>query len=211
MTAVREIVADALAGVKTTGLPDGLSAIHRPDCAAAIWHRDPPPAFRPWIDALGLDNLPRARAVLRPAAVADAVHNMCDLAGMPDRPERAWLVEDVAALARRFSHTLRAPCVRLRFDAVTTNACRRFHRDAVTARLVCTYKGTGTQFGVSVNGAEPATIFTVPTCAPVVLTGSLWPTQPSPVLLHRSPPIEGTGEVRMVLVLDPAMDLDEEA
>ena len=29
-------------------------------------------------------------------------------------------------------------------------------------------------------------------------------------LLHRSPPIEGTGETRLVLVLDPIDDLDEE-
>jgi len=29
-------------------------------------------------------------------------------------------------------------------------------------------------------------------------------------LLHRSPPIEGTGETRLVLVLDPVIDPEEE-
>ena len=29
------------------------------------------------------------------------------------------------------------------------------------------------------------------------------------ILLHSSPPIEGTGEIRLVLVLDPVFDPDE--
>ncbi len=106
---------------------------------------------------------------------------------------------------------MHAPCLRLRLDVVTTNACRKFHIDAITARLVCTYRGTGTQYGISTDGAEPRRVFTVPTGAPILLRGTLWRDRTASGLLHRSPPIEGTGETRLVLVLDPVTDPEEEA
>jgi len=99
-----------------------------------------------------------------------------------------------------------APYVRLRVDRITTNACRRFHVDAITARLICTYRGTGTQYGNATEGAQPEQVFTVPTGCPMLLRGRLWPEAPHAQLLHRSPPIEGSGETRSVLVLDPIFD-----
>lgn len=101
---------------------------------------------------------------------------------------------------------MEAPFLRLRLDRVTTNACHKFHKDAVRARLICTYRGTGTQYRVSPDGAEPRRVYTVPTGAPVLLRGTLWPQHPASNLLHRSPPIEATGETRLVLVLDPVFD-----
>ena len=71
------------------------------------------------------------------------------------------------------------------------------------ARLVCTYRGTGTQYGTGLNGADPDRIFTVPPSSPIILRGTLWPEHPASGLLHRSPPIAGTGETRLLLVLDP--------
>lgn len=128
---------------------------------------------------------------------------------MPAGPERNRLIDDIAALADIFAEIMRARWLRLRLDVVTTNACRRFHIDAVTARLVCTYRGTGTQYGISADGAEPSRIFTVPTGAPILLRGTLWPERPRSGLLHRSPPIEGSGETRLVLVLDPVDDPED--
>lgn len=112
-------------------------------------------------------------------------------------------------LAQHLASLMKAPYLRLRLQAVTTNACRKFHLDAITGRLVCTYRGTGTQYGTSVNGEDPEQIFTTPTGTPILLRGSLWPTKPETGLLHRSPLIEGTGETRLVLVLDPIFDLEE--
>ncbi|MEO1459694.1 MAG: DUF1826 domain-containing protein, partial [Pseudomonadota bacterium] len=129
---------------------------------------------------------------------------------MPEGAERAWLAEDVTALAERFIALVPAPYLRLRLDVVTTNSCRRFHVDAVTARLVCTYRGTGTQYGVATGGAEPERIHTVPTGSPIVLRGTLWPETPQSGLRHRSPPIEGTGETRLLCVVDPVARLDED-
>ncbi|QFS84919.1 hypothetical protein FIU97_18690 (plasmid) [Roseivivax sp. THAF40] len=209
MTLVREIVTDAAIGVGVADTPEGLSALHRPGCAAAIWRRQPLPSFQSWIDGLDAERLPKARVILRPDAVRAAASEICDLSGTPDCPERDRLVDDIAALADIFATLMRARWLRLRLDVVTTNACRRFHIDAVTARLVCTYRGTGTQYAISTDGAEPQRIFTVPTGAPILLRGTLWPESPRAGLLHRSPPIEGTGATRLVLVLDPIDDPEE--
>ncbi len=186
--------------------PDALDAIGKPSCAAAIWQRTPLPDFQSWIDGLAPDHLPEGRLVLRPEATCDAVHQLCEVAQMPNAPERDLLINDITALADLFCERMRASYLRLRLDRVTNNACSKFHKDAIRVRLVCTYRGTGTQFGVSKNGEEPRHISTVPTGSPMLMRGTLWPETPQSGLLHRSPPIEGTGETRFVLVLDPTSD-----
>lgn len=168
------------------------------------------PGFQSWIDALAPARLPRARVILRPGAVGDAALQICKASGTPACAERDRLVDDIAALAEVFARQMRARWLRLRLDVITTNACRRFHIDALTARLVCTYRGTGTQYSVSTDGADPSRIFTVATGSPILLRGTLWPGHPPSGLVHRSPPIEGTGETRAVLVLDPVDDPEDE-
>ena len=209
MMLAREVVEEAPVAVRVADTPEGLSAIHGPGCAAAIWHRRPMSGFQSWIDALEPERLPKAREILRPETVRETLEAICDASGTPDCRERERLIDDTAALADIFLGVTSAPYLRLRFDVVTTNACRKFHIDAVTARLICTYCGTGTQYGISVDGAEPRRVFTVPTGAPILLRGTLWPERPKPGLRHRSPPIEGTGETRLLLVLDPISDIDD--
>lgn len=188
--------------------PDDLSVIRDTTCAAAIWQRDATPGFQTWLDALPPEQLPTVRAVLRPEAVRETMVQLCETAGTPDCRERDLLIQDVAALADVFARLMGAAWLRLRLDVIATNACRRFHMDALTARLICTYRGTGTQCGVSQNGEDPSEIFTVATGAPIVLRGTLWDVGKG--LLHRSPPIEGSGETRLLLVLDPIDDPRDE-
>ncbi|WP_424832293.1 DUF1826 domain-containing protein [Ruegeria sp.] len=203
MISTQEIVGDDAAGVAIAETPEALSAIRDQGCAAVVWRRNPLQRFQSWIDALPPECLPKARLILRPEAVRQAVLEVCEASGTPNDSERDSLVDDVAALSDIFADLMGAEWLRLRLDVVTTNACRRFHIDAITARLVCTYRGTGTQCGISTDGTEPGRIFTVPTAAPILLRGTRWPEQPASGLLHRSPPIEGSGQTRLVLVLDP--------
>ncbi|MEL6318451.1 MAG: DUF1826 domain-containing protein [Pseudomonadota bacterium] len=197
--------------VVAAGAPEELSSIHRPECAAVLWRRETAPSLQRWVDGLDPETLPRAREILRPEAVRGAVARICDAQGTPDVAERARLIDDIAAAAQVFAGVMSAAYVRLRLGVVTNNACRKFHVDAVTARLICTYRGTGTQYGWSTSGAEPERIFTVPTGAPFVLRGTLWPETPRSGLVHRSPPIAGSGETRLVLVLDPLDEMSDEA
>lgn len=190
---------------------ESLVQFARPGCAAAIWRRQPKSGFQSWIDALDPEQLPSGRVVGRPEAALQIVGKLCEMADTPDGPERTMLIEDVSALAHIFSEMMQSPYVRVRLSPVRNNSCRKFHIDAITARLVCTYRGTGTQYGVSKDGAEPTRVFTVPTGAPILLRGTLWSDPPASGLLHRSPPIEGTNETRLVLVIDPIFDTDTAA
>lgn len=209
---LHDIMKDTVAGVGVVASAKELSTIHHPGCAATLWKRDLLSGLLPWIDTLPPEQLPRTRMLLRPHAIRRALPEIFEASGMPDCAERAMLAEDISALAGMFAEVMAAPYLRLRLDVITTNACRKFHVDAVTARLVCTYRGTGTQYGfVTEDGRGPDQVFTVETGAPILLRGTLWPETPRSGLRHRSPPIEGTGETRLVLVLDPVSGLDEEA
>ena len=210
MSFVRDVVKDAAIGVGVASKLEDLRAIHHSGCAAVIWRRALLDSFQDWLNALGPEELPKARMILRPDAVRNAVKEICQTTGTPESVERDRLIDDVAALSAQFADVMQATWVRLRLDVVATNACRRFHIDAVTARLVCTYRGTGTQYGISPDGEDPNRVFTVPTGSPILLRGTCWPKTPKSGLLHRSPPIEGTGETRLLLVLDPIVDPADE-
>jgi len=205
MTLAQRAVRDAAIGVAVADTPDALSALLEPGCAAAIWRRHTPSTFQRWIDRLDPDHLPHGRLVVQADRVAEALERLCETAGTPPDTHRDQLIEDAAGLAKMFADLMSARFVRLRLDAISTNACRKFHIDALTARLICTYRGTGTQYGISTDGGDPSRIFTVPTGEPILLRGTLWPVVPEAGLLHRSPPIEGTGATRLVLVAAPAL------
>lgn len=203
MNAFQQSIIEAPAGVTTVQTSEGLYDFLDPACAAAIWARLLPQETLTWLADLDPACLPSGRVVVRAEDVAEAAQDLCAASGMPAGPHRDWFVQDITALAGRFADVMEADYLRVRLEAVTTNACRKFHLDALTGRLVCTYRGTGTQYGTSDGCCDPEQILTVPTGAPILLRGSLWPAQPSSGLVHRSPPIEGSGETRIVLVLDP--------
>jgi len=211
MTVVSLHAARARSIVKTVVQPEALRAIREPGVAAVIWHRRPLDSFQRWIDGLDPDALPSGRVVLRPDHVEAVVSELCDIRGTPPGTERQRLIDDVAALATLFSTVMRTPFLRLRLDVVRTNACKKFHIDAVPARLICTYRGDCTQYGEMAGEVPPTGIKTVPIGSPILLRGTLWPDGSPQTLRHRSPPIEGSGQTRLLLVLDPVFDPAEAA
>jgi len=210
VTFAYKIELDAVPGMMIAQSPEDLQTISDDDCAGVIWHREPLDTFQEWIDTLDTEQLPAARLILRPEDVRDAVAKVCGSVNMPEGIECTRLIDDITALSTVFADVMKAPFVRLRLARVTSNACRKFHVDALTARLICTYRGTGTQYGTSKDGADPENIFTAPTGAPIVLRGTKWAEQPKSGLVHRSPPIEGSGETRFVVVIDPVFDPEDE-
>lgn len=207
MTLHKSIQQETVTGVVVGPSPRSLSAIKELDCSAAIWQREPLPAFQSWVDALQEHELPRARIIVRPTDVQQAMTDLCDIHALAPCDARTMLIDDIASLSHIFCQVMDAPFVRLRLDVIKTNACRKFHTDELTARLICTYRGTGTQYGVSANGTDPEDIRTASTGSAIVLRGHQWPA--TTALLHRSPPIEGSGETRLVLVLDPIADREK--
>lgn len=196
-------------GMQSVGVANDSASLNtflNPARSAAIWQRTTPPDVQCWLNELDPAVLPKGRVILPPSSVAQTVCHLCDMAGTPNGDKRDWLEAEIAYLSATFAELMSADFLRLRLDVVTTNACRKFHIDALTARLVCTYRGTGTQFGRSTDGNDPEVIHTVRTGAPILLRGTEWPSHPASDLVHRSPPIEGSGETRLVLVLDPVQE-----
>jgi hypothetical protein len=135
----------------------------------------------------------------------------CDASGMPVGRMRDALVADMVDLISRFSRLIGKDRLRLRLDAVDDNACRRFHRDCVPLRLLTTYRGPGTDWVrpdcADLALAQPANyagpIEHLATYDVVLFKGCGFPGKiHDRGIVHRSPPIAGSGSTRLLLCLD---------
>ncbi|GAB5456336.1 MAG: hypothetical protein Hens2KO_25650 [Henriciella sp.] len=172
-----------------------------------MWQRSVPEAVQTWLDQLPDTHLPTGRFSLSPADAGACVRHLFVETGIADHPALAWLCQDADRLAALIARVCDVSTVRLRFEAVYDNACRKFHVDNVGARLICTYRGPGTQIGLGEH--DTSKITTISTGAPILLKGRQSSQGQDIILQHRSPPIEGTGVSRLVLVLEPGHEDDE--
>mgnify|MGYP001063764642 CR=1 FL=1 len=193
------------------------SALHKvndDDVTLAIWHRSPAASLARWLDALPADRLPEGHFI-GPAACAPArLSTLCDLVGLEDGPERRAFVTDIARLARNFAALAGGPDVDLRLEAVDHDSCWRFHRDHVEYRLNATYRGPGTQWlppkyadrALRSQRRYRGPLRELPRFAAglfkgVTRAGDL-------AIVHRSPPVAGTGRTRLFLCLNEVHDDD---
>ena len=133
--------------------------------------------------------------------------------------------QDVPELARRIALYTHRKHVRVRFDVVRTDSCRKFHQDYVALRLLVTYAGAGTEWveeahvvrselgrvEVPLSEAnsrivpDPRHIQRAHAGDILILKGAAFPRNEHRGAVHRSPPIESEpGHVRLVLRIDVA-------
>jgi hypothetical protein len=189
-----------------TGMTSGrdpavLGSIALEGVGVAVWERTVPTDFQRWLDALPVAALPRLRRTLLPSWVGPTITLACLSAGMPAGPHREALAADVALLARLAAEALGAQRLEVRLDVTTDQACPKWHLDAVRARLICAYRGPGTEFGPAHPNGEPASVQALPTGVPALFRGLLWPSPDLTGIVHRSPPAI-PGQARLVLVID---------
>ena len=91
--------------------------------------------------------------------------------------------------------------VTLRVEVTDGQSCPKWHLDAVRARLLCTLRGAGTQFGPVSGPAQVDRIRQMPTGTAALFRGRNWGVQPTGIL-HRSPPVI-PGQTRLLVVVDP--------
>ncbi|MFV0243953.1 MAG: DUF1826 domain-containing protein [Qingshengfaniella sp.] len=193
-----------IAGVAVGASEVVLDQIGRPDTAAVLWQRRLDPGVQAWLDALPAEGLPQMRAALRVEDVGRAVDAALTAAGHGPNPWGRMLCDDVQALATRFAGIMGQEKIELRLDAISGNACTRFHVDFVSARLLCTYRGLGTEYGIAEGAGDPAAPNQMQPGWVGLFRGRTWPSPAACGLVHRSPPIAGTGETRLLLVIDVA-------
>jgi hypothetical protein len=185
--------------VVTGSHADVLDAIVHPETALAIWRRELPPALWEALAPLDLDEIDDIAVEL---AADTPLEDILRAAGYPDAAV-APIAADVVALARHHRALTGVDGLVLRLEVIETDACRRFHADYVTLRLLCTYVGAGTEWH---HVDIPDAVERVPTGAVAVFKGRLMLDPPS--VLHRSPPIMASGGRRLVLAIDPAKAAD---
>jgi hypothetical protein len=131
----------------------------------------------------------------------------------------SWLTLDIAMLSARLSHLANSPRLRICFGAIRNDQCRKFHTDYLRYRLISTYTGPGTEWlpeeAVSREAlklrvacpqeanqkivSDPSAVRRATPGEVIVMRGSMHPSGKG--VVHRSPPIEATGQVRVVLVI----------
>ena len=88
----------------------------------------------------------------------------------------------------------------LRLEYVTDDACRKFHKDKTDIRLITTYLGRGTQWFEEQQGNGEPAIQELSTFEVGMFLGKRC--GKAGHVFHRSPPIDGTGSARFVMVFD---------
>ena len=120
------------------------------------------------------------------------------------------VAEDLIALARRFAEARDAETVRVRFETLMDDACRKFHLDNVDMRLVVTYAGAGTQWIAPAHAAKAreqqtnyeGPINSIPAGDVAIFRGKK--SNASNLILHRSPPLPSNAQTRVIAVIDNA-------
>lgn len=190
-----------------TGVREQIFLLRNDGVEGVIWNRDIPSqvthALRQW----NIKHAQPVRFCSKPSDVESHVRNILDDWRGLTTNARNWLVSDISDLAFTMAELLEASRLLVRVEPVRDDACRRFHKDVVKARLICTYKGPGTEYAfVRHDREQPTHSNRIATGMPVILRGKVWSQSSDHVLLHRSPPVEGDGITRFLVVMNEAHD-----
>jgi Protein of unknown function (DUF1826) len=182
----------------------------------AIWRRDVPRAIAHWLSEISSEELGRVHNVDKelaaecvPAVISSALpaRTPAAIAGV------AALARDAGDLAVLFAQMSGNP-VRFRLEWVKDRQCPYFHADNVVMRLLCTYRGLGTEWianNIADRLTSPQSIPPLTTINRLqagdvaIMGGSLSDGVAGPVR-HRSPPANGADEWRLLLAIDPAFE-----
>lgn len=189
-------------GALVSDSPAILGEIRRDDCNLAIWERSLAQDFAAII-AQEVDNIrfECAAGDLAPMLTTQLGEN-----GFAAPHLHSALAADASALAEAFCTAMGLERLEVRLERVASDSCRKFHGDYVTARLITTYAGPGTDWldareaDALSRGAQPSRVNRMKTGDVGLFKGKLATDHPA---IHRSPPISQSGETRLLLVLNP--------
>ncbi len=164
----------------------------RPDVPLAIWLRDVPKGWEAMLAPMLVRAPFTAIAEARPDLAVERLAEKLPLRVPVE------LLADIYRLGTLFAAMTGHDQVRLRLEAVTGDACRRFHVDAVGYRMLCTYAGAGTEW--CMGDPELCQVSRAPLCGVAMFRGRKLA---GAHCLHRSPPITRTQEgPRLLLCCD---------
>jgi hypothetical protein len=195
-------------GIAISGAdPEVLLDIRRPEVNLAIWDRGLPGSLAQPLRILAEGAPFSALAEDLPEVAVDR------LAAQLPRSAPLDLLLDIRALAVAFAAIAETGgAVRVRLDAIDDDGCHRWHADAVGLRLLCTYRGPGTEWlpleggAVLARGLDPDALPCAPariaTGAAALLKGEAHPGNARLGCIHRSPPAGPGARARLLLCID---------
>ncbi|MBM3515634.1 MAG: DUF1826 domain-containing protein, partial [Alphaproteobacteria bacterium] len=152
--------------------------------------------------------LPDLRILVRPGDFRRAAVPHFDKCGVPQGDIRNLLFSDVDELVSAFARITQSDLVDVRLERVSNDACWKFHRDCVEARLLTTYRGATTEWVQPIHAGQalrqqkqfegPVERLLIHDVA--IFKGSC--AGEGSGIVHRSPPIAGTGRTRLLLCLN---------
>ena len=186
----------------------GLAAIGTPSTELVIWKRALPHQLRDWLDQIPVRALPDLLLLIKLDELRPALEPLLNQCGIRAGDMRDLLIADIAKLVQVFSRITASAHVDVRLERVDDDACWKFHRDSVDARLLTTYRGPTTEW-VQPEHGERAILeqqsFTGPLEHLDVHDVALFKGTKAETgrgIVHRSPPIVGTGCTRLLLCLN---------
>lgn len=206
------------ANTRITAAAAVVETLNDPRCLLALLERLPPVDLAAYLRGRQFSDCHAIDITLPCGTTAATLETLLTDAGYPRHAGRRALAADIAALMAVVGTLPLTRQIRLRLERVTTDACRLFHTDTLPLRLVCTYRGAGTDWldedACDRNGLGKGDnsgicrdrdgIHRMPEYWAGLMKGNLWPGQQGPLpggLVHRSPP-QYPGEWRLFLSLD---------
>jgi hypothetical protein len=107
--------------------PDILDDIWSPGCAVSIWKRKARWPHLDRLEGLSPEQLAELRIATGPDRALSQLSTEVQRLGLADSGFGPALLEDAARLVRSFCDVMKTNSVRLRFDVIRNDACRKFH------------------------------------------------------------------------------------
>lgn len=193
-----------------------LTHIHDAELALVIWHRPAEPNIIQELAQLCAEDFPDVRTEIHGDKTGELISQLIAMQGFDaEAAFPAWLA-DMAALCEIFISLAAGRPVTARLETLARTGCPRFHVDRSYLRLVCTYRGPGTEWlddaqvdrRAQASGAPNETIVRsgmpsrMPTFAVGLMKGSRYPGCANTGLVHRSPAVDPGDPARVLFCLD---------
>ena len=191
-----------------SGDPETLELISIKHVQLAIWERTLPICLTNWLSQLKTEQRPNFRILARLSRLNKILNAQLESCGTPENDMRRILVKDIEYLVSRFAIIARSDCVDIRLETITHDACWKFHQDHVDVRLLTTYFGPATQW-VKPAYSEHSLRDQIQFAGPIENMGTSDVSifkgnceENCDGIVHRSPPINKSGQTRLLLCLN---------
>lgn len=123
-----------------------LHSVRDPACVLGLWQRELAGSIVNRLEGLSFSDLPVFESVGNAQSVRPQAHRAIQHAGWAGTAAGRWLESDIAGLSCRYAAVTGMRAMHVRLAAIDGDACRSFHVDRLSFRLLCTYRGKGTQW-----------------------------------------------------------------